>query len=79
MTRVEKANSKAQAEVDEWNAKHEVGTVVRYWSMLKRGDPTGETPTIDPAYVSPSGDAVVPIRREGRGRDYIILAHVEVL
>lgn len=53
MTRVEKANSKAQAEVDDWNAKHEVGTVVRYWSLLKRGDPTGETPTIDPAYVTP--------------------------
>lgn len=24
-----------------WNKKHAVGTNVAYWSMLKRGEPTG--------------------------------------
>ncbi len=78
ISRAEKRTADAKRAADDWNAKHPVGTRVRFWTMVKRGDPTGETPTIEPACVL--GDtATVPIYREGRGRDCIALTHVEVV
>lgn len=32
----------AQAEADRFNAEHPVGTLLRYWSWTKEGEPTGE-------------------------------------
>lgn len=44
-TRAEQQEAKAQRECDEWNAKHPVGTRVRYWKLLRGGAPTGVGPT----------------------------------
>lgn len=56
-----------------WNAKHAVGTNVAYWSMLKRGEPTGTGRTRSEASIV-GGAACVFI--EGVA-DCIALSHVE--
>lgn len=59
----------------EWNAKHPVGTVVRYWRGLLGGEPSGTGPTILKAAVL-GLTAVVWI--DGC-RGCIALTHVEVI
>lgn len=39
----------AQREADAWNARHPVGTVVRYWRGLREGEPSGEGAVRHPA------------------------------
>jgi len=41
----------AQREADAFNAVHPVGTVLRYWSGVKEGAPTGQAPISHPATV----------------------------
>jgi hypothetical protein len=41
----------AQREADAFNAKYPVGTVVRYWSGEKDGEPSGVAPIWHPATV----------------------------
>ena len=67
--------SKAAREAAAWNKRHPIGTVVRYWAMLKRGDPTGTAPTVGLAY-DHCGSAVVRIDK-GSGTDLIAITHVE--
>ena len=52
MTREEKRAARLQREADAWNAKHPVGTPVRYWRRPAiRGEdpPTGEGVVLQPA------------------------------
>jgi len=69
----------AQEAVDTWNRCHVVGTPVRYWSIARRGDPTGQGATLEPARIL-GGSAVVRVRLSHRGgTDLIALSHVEPL
>ena len=49
--RAEQRAAKLQREADKWNAKHPLGTVVRYWTGLREGEPTGTGPTRHEAVV----------------------------
>ena len=68
------ASQRAQREADAWNAAHPVGTIVRFWTGLREGAPTGEGPTRAAAAVL-SGHASVWIDGCCGG---VNLSHVEV-
>jgi len=68
---------------ERWNKKHKVGTRVRYWSVTRNGDPTGEGVTAAEAeYVPNFGCAAVRITRERDGKTETVafaLTHVEAI
>jgi hypothetical protein len=69
----------ARISADEWNAKHPIGTRVRYWSLRPTvsGDaPPIETKTRSTAWALGSGDAVVSVDGVAGG---VALTHVDVL
>lgn len=71
-------NARDRRECEAWNRRHPVGTRVKYWSLARAGEPTGTAVTIAAAGESPIRDAaVVRIRRDRGGTDYIALTHVE--
>lgn len=41
----------AQREADAFNARHPVGTMLKYWSFLHEGEPAGVAPISHPASV----------------------------
>lgn len=51
MTRAEQRKARLQREADEWNARHPVGTRVRYWRGLREGTPSGEGAVRYPAQI----------------------------
>lgn len=72
MTKLQKAEAAAAA----FNAKHPVGTMVRYWRGFKEGEPSGAGKTRSEAWAMPSETAVVLIEGTSGG---IALSHVEVV
>lgn len=50
-TRAKKAAAKAHGIADAWNAAHSVGTPVKYWRGVKKGDPSGTGATRSPVEV----------------------------
>ena len=50
-TRAGQRAAKLQREADQWNARHPLGTVVRYWKGLREGEPSGTGPTRHAAMV----------------------------
>lgn len=62
--------------VEQWNAKHPVGTVCRYWRMVREGEPSGSGPVKHPATVLGGHTAVAWI--EGCV-GCIALTHVEAV
>ncbi|MFA5123023.1 hypothetical protein [Zavarzinia sp.] len=64
-----------QLEVENFNLKHPVGTLVRYWRGAREGQPSGEGPTTYAAELMGGHTGVVWI--EGC-RGCIALSHVEV-
>lgn len=73
--------TKAQEEraIAAFNARHPVGTRVRFWSGARRGDPSGTGTTISEALLWSRESAVVRIQRDAGGTDYLALTHVEVI
>lgn len=63
-------------EVEIFNLKHPIGTLVRYWRGIREGDPSGEGPTIHPADLLGGHTGVIWI--EGC-RGCIALSHVEAI
>ncbi len=59
--------------VEQWNKKHVVGTIVRYWKGLRAGDPSGTSATRSEASII-GGTAVVWVEDEA---SCIALSHVE--
>lgn len=71
--------AKAEREAAAWNKRHPVGTVVRYWSLWKKVEPTGTAITTAPASLQ-FGTAVVRVKLELDHRtDLIALTHVEAV
>jgi len=75
VTRSERQAAVARHVADRWNAKHPVGTIVRYWRGLCEGEPSGQGPTRHVATVV-GGDAVAWV--EGCV-GCVALTHVEVV
>jgi len=74
MTPAEKRSAEAQGAVDRFNSDHLVGSPVRYWTMLRRGE--GKTSTTRSKAENLHGTAVVWV--EGHS-GCISLTHIEVL
>lgn len=72
-------STSAEKKVERFNAAHPVGTRVRYWPLVRSGDPTGQATTSAPAELWPGGVAVVRVAKDGGGTDVIALTHVEVI
>lgn len=71
MTRVDE-----QELVEQWNRYHPVGTLVRYWRMDRRGEPSGTGKTRSRAWLLGGHSAVVLIEGTSGG---IALSHVDVV
>lgn len=59
----------------EWNAKHPIGTTVRYWPVLRRDDYI-ETTTRSEAWELGDGTPVVALTGKGGG---CCLSHIKVI
>lgn len=70
-----KLREKADQDAQDFDAKHPIGTRVRYWKGIRSGDPDGESVTRSSAGVV-GGSPCVLI--EGV-RGAIALTHVEVI
>lgn len=76
-----KTRKRDQRACDKWNAKHEVGTRIRFWYALSQsgkrlGDPVGAV-TLAKAFVMGGHTPVVPVRKDGGGTDHFALTHIE--
>ena len=63
----------AQRECEAWNARHPIGTMVRYWRGTRDGEPSGTGPTTFAACVL-GGVAVLWVRGLS---GCVALSHVE--
>ena len=63
-----------QRSVEKFNAAHEVGTTVRYWTMMREGTPSGTAKTRSLAQMQGGHTAVVWV--EGYS-SCIALTHIE--
>ena len=63
-------------QVRQWNLYHPVGTEVRYWTMARRGEPSGKSKTRSAAELLGGHTAVVWITGL---TDCVALSHVDVV
>lgn len=63
-----------QKQIDDWNAKHPIGTQVKYWRGVKEGEPSGIGPTCHAATILGGHTAVAWITGSS---GCISLTHVE--
>lgn len=64
--------------VASWNERHPVGTRVRFWKLVKRGEPSGEAFTATPAQMLGGHTAVVWLDHVSAGvSGCIALSHIE--
>ena len=79
LERVRRQLAKARQVIDTrdtWNACHPIGTAVRYWPMVRGGEPVYEGVTRSKAWLTSSGHVSVLVSTYSGG---IALTHVEVV